>query len=97
MPIAAVGIQGHWMLDHVPYKDIEKAINEFQKLGVKAMITELDLDVVPRQADRADINQVEKVWHERIGAISEEILSARPNNTRNSSSCSTGTETPLAA
>ena len=50
VPIAAVGIQGHWQIDHIPYSDIEHAINEFQKLGVKVMFTELDLDVVPRQA-----------------------------------------------
>jgi endo-1,4-beta-xylanase len=50
VPIAAVGIQGHWQIDHIPFSDIEHAINEFQKLGVKVMFTELDLDVVPRQA-----------------------------------------------
>jgi endo-1,4-beta-xylanase len=50
VPIAAVGIQGHWQIDHIPYGEIERAINEFQKLGVKVMFTELDLDVVPRQA-----------------------------------------------
>jgi endo-1,4-beta-xylanase len=74
VPVAAVGIQGHWILDRVPYADIEIAINEFQKLGVKVMITELDLDVVPRQATGADINQKESDGTNGTTPISEEIL-----------------------
>jgi len=46
--IDAVGIQGHWELDKVPFKDIEDAIVAFHNAGVKVMITELDLDVVTR-------------------------------------------------
>jgi endo-1,4-beta-xylanase len=74
VPVAAIGIQGHWILDRVPYADIETAINEFQKLGVKVMITELDLDVVPRQATGADINQKENDGTNGATPISEEIL-----------------------
>jgi len=48
VPIQAVGIQGHWELDRVPYKDIEETMQEIRKLGLKVMITELDLDVIPR-------------------------------------------------
>lgn len=59
VPIASVGIQGHWILDKVPFDDIETAINEFQKLGVKVMFTELDLDIIPRRSTGADISQRE--------------------------------------
>jgi endo-1,4-beta-xylanase len=59
VPIAAVGIQGHWKLNRVPFNEIEKAIDAFGALGVKVMITELDLDVEPRQGTGADINQTE--------------------------------------
>jgi endo-1,4-beta-xylanase len=59
VPLAAVGIQGHWQLDHVPYENLEKTIEEFQKLGVKVMITELDIDTAPRQAG-ADITHHEE-------------------------------------
>ena len=48
IPVAAVGIQGHWSLDHVLFEDIDKAIGQFQGLGIKVMISELDLDVLPR-------------------------------------------------
>jgi len=74
VPVAAVGIQGHWILDRVPYADIEKAIEEFHKLGVKVMITELDLDVVPRQATGADINQTERDGSKGSPPISDDIL-----------------------
>ena len=59
LPIASVGIQGHWMLDKIPFKDIEDSIDDYQKLGIKVMFTEVDLDVVPRQSTGADISKKE--------------------------------------
>lgn len=60
VPIATVGIQGHWSLDHVPYADLETAINTFHRMGLKVMITELDLDVLPRKLAGAEKVQQEK-------------------------------------
>ena len=45
--IDGVGIQGHWHLGTVPYQNIEESIEEFGKLGVKVMFTELDISVLP--------------------------------------------------
>jgi endo-1,4-beta-xylanase len=53
--IDGVGIQGHWQLDQVPFADIRAAIDAFAALGLKVMITELDLDVVDRPDCSADI------------------------------------------
>jgi endo-1,4-beta-xylanase len=61
IPIASVGIQGHWMLDHVPFDDIDAAIDQFQALGIKVAITELDLDVLPRRTGGADIGATTRV------------------------------------
>ena len=47
-PLYAVGLQGHWELDSVPFKDIEDTLVAMKKLGVKVVISELDIDVVPR-------------------------------------------------
>lgn len=55
--IDGVGIQGHWHTGRVPFKDIEESINEFSALGMKVMITELDLEVLPRNFSGADVNQ----------------------------------------
>ena len=46
--IDGIGIQGHWLLDRVPLKEIEETIIALHQEGVKVMITELDLDVLPR-------------------------------------------------
>jgi endo-1,4-beta-xylanase len=45
--IDAIGIQGHWFLDYPPIQDIESYILALSKLGVKLMITELDVSVLP--------------------------------------------------
>ena len=54
-PVAGVGIQGHWILDQVPFDDIEGAIEEYAALGLKVMFTELDLDVIERPDCSADL------------------------------------------
>lgn len=45
--IDGVGIQGHWGLNYPKTEYIEAAINAYAALGVKVMITELDVDVLP--------------------------------------------------
>lgn len=56
--IDGVGIQGHWKVNKVPFKDIEESIVAFSKLGIKVMFTELDLTVLPNPWDvnTADVN-----------------------------------------
>ena len=49
--IDGVGIQGHWGLTNPSLEDIETSIIEFSKLGVKVMITELDISVLPNPWD----------------------------------------------
>ncbi|WP_115514712.1 MULTISPECIES: endo-1,4-beta-xylanase [Xanthomonas] len=45
--IDGVGMQGHWGLDYPSLRDIEDAIDAYAALGIKVMITELDVDVLP--------------------------------------------------
>jgi len=45
--IDGIGIQGHWGLNYPSAADIEAAIDAYAALGVKVMITELDIDVLP--------------------------------------------------
>lgn len=45
--IDGVGIQGHWGLNYPKNEYIEAAIDAYAALGVKVMITELDVDVLP--------------------------------------------------
>lgn len=45
--IDGVGIQGHWGLNFPDNQYIEDAIKAYAEAGVKVMITELDVDVLP--------------------------------------------------
>lgn len=47
-PLGALGIQGHWEVDRVPFADIEGLLDAARGLGLKVMVSELDLGVVPR-------------------------------------------------
>ena len=55
--IDGVGIQGHWHLGKVPLKDIEESILQYSALGIKVMFTELDIEVLPRNFQGADVSQ----------------------------------------
>ena len=57
--IDAVGIQGHWLINWPPTEMIENGIEALSKTGVKVMITELDVDVLPRDTSGADMAQTE--------------------------------------
>jgi endo-1,4-beta-xylanase len=45
--IAAVGLQGHYRLDSPTASEVDETISAMSKLGLKVMITELDVDVLP--------------------------------------------------
>ena len=45
--LAGVGIQGHYRMDWPSTVLLDSAITDFSRLGVKVMITELDVDVLP--------------------------------------------------
>jgi len=48
VPVAGIGIQGHYRLDFPTLEQLDSTITAFFGLGVKVMITELDVDVLPR-------------------------------------------------
>ena len=49
-PIDAIGIQGHYNLDDIPFKGLEELLILLRKLNVKIAISELDIDMIPRNA-----------------------------------------------
>lgn len=55
--IDGVGIQGHWHVGKIPLKDIEDSILEYSALGLKVMFTELDIEVLKRDFQGADVGQ----------------------------------------
>lgn len=80
--IDAVGIQGHW---HLPEKTlaprvISDAIREFSAAGFKVMITELDVDVLPRTVSGANMETVEEgpnPYPDGLPADVQQALAAR--------------------
>jgi endo-1,4-beta-xylanase len=62
VPIDGIGTQSHFQLNNPSLEDIEKTIKEFSDLGLKVMITELDVDVLPSRgpAGNADIGRREQ-------------------------------------
>ncbi len=55
--IDGVGIQGHWGLNYPKTTYIEAAIDAYAACGVKVMITELDVDVLPLTKEGQIIGQ----------------------------------------
>jgi endo-1,4-beta-xylanase len=58
--VDGVGIQGHWLIDSPSVKEIDESIRAYADLGMKVMITELDVDVLPRKKGGADVSATEK-------------------------------------
>jgi endo-1,4-beta-xylanase len=50
--IDAIGEQGHWRIDQPTAADIDQTIAELRATGVKVMITELDVNLLPPAAPR---------------------------------------------
>ena len=59
VPNSAVGIQCHWSANNPPLEETERAIREFSALGLKVMISELDMSVLPTKYNGADVSQTE--------------------------------------
>ena len=55
--IDGVGMQGHWGLNYPKTEYIEQAIDAYAACGVKVMITELDIDVLPLTKEGQIIGQ----------------------------------------
>ncbi|MFG0286879.1 MAG: endo-1,4-beta-xylanase [Rhodopirellula sp. JB044] len=56
-PIDAVGLQGHYELDSIPYDGLELMLKAMRRLQVKVIVSELDIDVIPRSRWWADGNK----------------------------------------
>ena len=55
--IDGVGMQGHWGLNYPKTQYIEEAIDAYAACGIKVMITELDVDVLPLTKEGQVIGQ----------------------------------------
>ena len=58
IPVTSVGLQGHNSLEWPSVKEEDATLSAFARLGVKVVISELDIDVLPRAAQQqsADVS-----------------------------------------
>jgi endo-1,4-beta-xylanase len=47
-PVHAIGLQGHYEIDAAPFDALEKTLSEMKRLKMKVVVSELDIDVIPR-------------------------------------------------
>ena len=69
VPIHAVGIQAHWRMDNPGFTEVEEAIKQFSALGLKVMITELDIGVLPTRYQGANISVREAMTPEQKAVL----------------------------
>ncbi len=65
VPINAVGIQCHWRLDSPDIAEVEQSIEQYAAIGLKVMITEMDIGVLPTKYQGADISKTETMTPEQ--------------------------------
>jgi endo-1,4-beta-xylanase len=66
IPIHGIGLQGHWGLDYPPLKELDESLQKYAETGLKIMVTELDINVLPLPDSNvgADITQNFKLRRE---------------------------------
>lgn len=74
VPIDGIGTQSHFQLGFPSVEDVEATIREFASLGMKVVVTELDVDVLPRRNPGvADINNRETGANPYTGGLPDEV------------------------
>jgi len=83
--IDGVGIQGHWHLHSPDLQEIDSSLQAYGQLGLKVMITELDVNVIPEPsgiigadvAQRADYQSQLNPWPESFPDSMQQVLASR--------------------
>ncbi|RIK78092.1 MAG: 1,4-beta-xylanase [Planctomycetota bacterium] len=57
--VAGLGLQGHWGMDYPSLPEIDAMLKDYRQLGVKLMVTELDINLLPAAERRlgADVTR----------------------------------------
>jgi endo-1,4-beta-xylanase len=72
--IDGVGLQGHWLLDSPTSSAIDSSIGIYAGLGLKVLITEMDIDVLPFDWSRptADVSMI-KEWRQTLDPYKDSL------------------------
>jgi endo-1,4-beta-xylanase len=83
--IDGIGIQGHWGLDYPSHEEIETVILALSKLGVKLMITELDVTVLPFTEEHLNVQisslspELQKKLNPYVSGLPDSVLKEQAN------------------
>ena len=82
IPVSAVGLQDHVKLDWPSVEQEDATISDFARLGVKVMITELDVDLLGKSqsADVAEMQQ-QVMSNNYTNGLPDSVQQAWPNAT----------------
>jgi endo-1,4-beta-xylanase len=83
--VDAIGEQAHWGIDDPPLAAIDKTLAAFAAAGIRVHVTELDMDVLPRDPDmwgadlakKAKIRAATNVYPEGLPPAMQERLARR--------------------
>ena len=67
VPLHAIGLQGHYEIDSIPFEELEATLKWAQSLGMQVVVSELDIDMIPRGR-----------WWADDGAHREEMAKINP-------------------
>lgn len=79
-----IGIQGHMFLDYPTIEELESSILAISKLGVKLMVTELDVSVLPYypvDAAAVDISSFDAEWQKKNNPYADSLPDAVQKDT----------------
>jgi len=83
--VDGIGEQGHWGIDDPPLAAIDEALSAMRAAGLRPLVTELDVDVLPRDPDmwgadlakKAKIRAATNVYPDGLPAAMQEKLARR--------------------
>jgi endo-1,4-beta-xylanase len=81
--IDGLGIQGHWFLDYPSIEELETAVLALSELGVKLMVTELDISVLsyyPVDAKVVDLSSFEPAKQKELNPYPDDLSEAAQND-----------------
>lgn len=81
-PIAGIGMQGHYTMDWPAPRDVEETIQAFAGLGLKVMITELDVNLQPPAGSTALPDSMQQALARRYAGLFRVFVKHRGQITR---------------
>jgi endo-1,4-beta-xylanase len=81
-PITGIGMQGHYTMDWPAPQDVDATITAFAGLGLKVMITELDINLLPPNGSTVLPDSLQQALAQRYAGLFQVFVKHRRQITR---------------